>query len=987
MARILACAMALATVPLHRARAVDPEIEWRMLETEHFTIVYDSQHRLLAGAYAKYAEQAWAADSTIFHEWPRKTVVLLDDEGDVANGAALALPYSTIQAYPVLSTELSVLSDYGDSGFELMIHEYAHILTFEPTHGWLKPFRYVFGSLARPNGLLPRWYLEGLAVEMETRFSKNGRLRSPNFMAIPRAMVADGSLRKEDLSRINELFMPDWPGGSRAYLMGAMMWNEMIREKGDSIVGQLNDDYSRRVPFFINGPARERLGVGYEEILKRTYDRAEANARKQLAAIDEKGATKTDAADQAGFFNYGPAISPDGNRLAFVATTANDGELLETIERPKGSSEPFSKFKPRTLTQTQETQRISWLPDSSGFVYDSIARYSRWRHYGDLWFLRAGSDEPKRLSRGLRAREPAVSPDGKTIAFVQNGPGCTRIALLPIDGNMAGYRAIFAPALGVRASRPEFLSDKELLFTLKGADGLESLRRLTLAPALLEAAPRTIAEAQRAQDAGSSTVLPETSEILADFKPLHFPKKIDAGLLFVSDRSGVSNVYLAPLSLAKARAITNVETRAITPDLDPRTRDLYFSLLASDGMKLERAEATEWERAPERPPKVGPLIDYEWPRYAAPAGDPKILEDGEYRPWRWLYPHYWIPSLYWLPGFFTAQGETGSSDPVGHHQYRLGAGYDSLTSRPAAWASYVNQNTRVPALLSASDYNEYIYAGSFSRHQTFGLGSASFFLPGLDARWKGSFGWTYQQTELGPQTVVRDGPIASVSFNDVEPKRGFQISPESGGAVSIAETRFLPERGDPEYEITDVSASWYFSKGLPRRHALAFFGNATIAPRMGAAFLGRTTIGGNYMTGWAAAEGNYSALAPQSALTMRGYPFGEFFGRNMLTGTVEYRFPISYEYHGSGVTPLFWRRWHGAVFTDVATLDGKYYDFNDRAYDNTKLGSFFFGGGVEARADITAFYSVPLTLILGAYAGSEPRATAATVTPFLGIGM
>lgn len=42
----------------------------------------------------------------------------------------------------------------------------------------MKFFKTFLGSIVAPTLLLPRWWHEGIAVEMETRFSNFGRLRS-----------------------------------------------------------------------------------------------------------------------------------------------------------------------------------------------------------------------------------------------------------------------------------------------------------------------------------------------------------------------------------------------------------------------------------------------------------------------------------------------------------------------------------------------------------------------------------------------------------------------------------------------------------------------------------------------------------------------------------------------------------------------------------------------------------------------------------------
>ena len=105
-----------------------------------------------------------------------------------------------------------------------------------------------------PNGILPRWYLEGLAVESESQFTDFGRLKSPRTFAEYRAFVEDAVLHKEDIARINETMIPSYPFGERPYILGSLLWEHMAQFGPPDVVDRLNQRYSRRFPFIINRP-------------------------------------------------------------------------------------------------------------------------------------------------------------------------------------------------------------------------------------------------------------------------------------------------------------------------------------------------------------------------------------------------------------------------------------------------------------------------------------------------------------------------------------------------------------------------------------------------------------------------------------------------------------------------------------------------------------------------------------------------------------
>jgi Tol biopolymer transport system component len=927
---------------------VDPSIQWKILESTHFSIIYDSRHQALAKAYARFAEQAFAADTQEFPEHPERTVVILDDATDSANGSATSVPYPLIDAYPVLPGSMDSIADYGNWGLELMTHEYTHILTFEPANGVFKPLRWVFGSIIRPDMLLPRWYLEGIAVEMETRYSRYGRLRSANYLSIPRSIVEENGKLNDDLGFANDVTIPEWPGGARPYLTGAMMWHEMINKYGSSkIIGLLNERYSKRFPWIIEEPVRDLLDRNYREILEDTNIKAEKKAKEQIQIVQKAGTLREELLDQEGFFNHSPIVSPDQNKMLYIAHTDNKDSILELLDRSTAPQSSFTQIKSQRLDDGSAIQRASWFPDSQRFVYDKIDSFGHYYRFSDLYVYNLAEKKEKQLTHGLRVREPVISADGKHILFAQNTPGGTQLAWT--DENGENYQLLYQPALQVRLSHPEFLSDHEVIFTIKGDETLESLQVF---------------------DLQTHTMKP----VLAQFSPAHFPHLTPQGLVFVSDRTGAANLYLAKWDLSDARAMSNTTTRLMAGEIDPRTQELFYSKLTADGPKIFVSPKESWSKAPS-PPKVASIVDADWPEYKTP--DLQVdAEEINYSSWSYLYPHYWMPFAWVLPGGAYFAASTSVSDPLEKQVYDLSVQYDTLSNRPSEYADYMNTTTRFPIQLIGEDLNEYLYGtGNIVRHTTLGMAQASSYLPSLSNKWHAGVGWEYLQTDLLGTVDVRNGPQVFLKYKDVK-QQGLEIAPERGGAFSILHTRFLPNVGNIDYEETDVVGSVYFSKWLPKHHTIAAYLNVAYAPRLHNALLGQTTT-----------STSYGATILQTPFIMRGYAPSTFIGPTIYNGSVEYHFPVSYRYHDFGTNPVFWQRTHAALFTDVTTLDGYYYSFNNGYYRPTKSSRFFVDSGVQFAFDLTLFYQAQVQLIAGAAYGFDAEASYGGIVPFLGFGL
>lgn len=953
-----------------------PEIKWEIIETPHFTILHDSSLRLLAEEYARYAESSFQLIAPVFGEWPVKTVIVIDDTTDLANGSASGVPYPTIQAYPVLPTATDPVADYGNWGFELLIHEYAHILNFEPAYGIMTPLRYTFGSIIRPNMFLPRWYSEGLAVEIETRFSSHGRLRSTNYLASIRALAEDEALKPEDIGRINEVSIPDWPGGLRPYLMGALLLDEMVRQKGVGIIKEMNLAYSSRVPFFINAPAEDRLGLNYQEILSATYVRLQSVIDKQNDLINKASQPKETPLEQSGFFNHSPTISPDGRTLAYVSKDHNQSGVKILTRTAAGSfftekvadtSEPLVQAMGEIDSKAKAVNRLSWFPNSKRLVHDGADTHNRLYFYSDLWVWDVEKKSQARLTRGLRAREPVVTPNGKAIVFVQNVPGSTQLAA--IDQNGKNLRVLYKPPFQTRVSRPEFLDEDRIVFAERdGRSGKEILKVVKVKSDTL-GLPRAIA-------------LPES--VLLDYQPAHDPRRSKEGLLFVSERSGIANIYLADANLGTVRAASNTTTRLMTPELDSQTGALYFSRLYSDGPKIAMSAANEWKKREANPPSVESILDTDWNSSAAPSQisnektspAPNPLKHQSYSALPYMLPRYWMPYVFVTPNSTMLQASTGSSDPAMRHAYSLLFSYDTVARGMSGIGSYLNQTTAIPIEISGGSLTNYILNANIKTETAIARVTGSFFLPSLTNDWSGALGWELLSTQSSNTKIERSGPVARLLYNNTK-QSGEEISPESGQSFFVEHSHYLPGLSTTEYDLTDLHVGTYFGKGwLPERHVLALFGKASIAPRL------------NYSPfGVYSQNTSYQNLPGTRTVVMRGYNTGVFIGRNLWAATAEYRFPVRYAYQSFGTRPFFLRKWHADIFIDALTLDGLAYDYTASAYSREKIGRFYYGTGGELKMDATIFYHVPLQLVFGLYYGLDPKANNIGLFPVISVGI
>gem|GEM_PF-6004985 len=957
------------------AFAAPPSIEWRRLETEHFEILFDARHEQLARIYAQHAEAAWMTLAPALRAWPDKTVILLDDSVDAANGAASGFPYPTIRLWPAAPVPGESIADIGHWSHDLFIHEYTHVLNFEPAHGLWHPLRNIFGNIVRPNILLPRWYLEGLAVEMETRYSSHGgRLRSPDFLATARAMALDGTLRREEISRVNEVSLPDHPGGARPYLLGGLLWNKLSRERL-KVVGDLNDHFAESLPFLLDPALEKQIGKSWAQLLEETYSEIEARARQdQLRVCGAQACVEGQAFGEPGFWTRSPTLSPSGDQLAFLTREHNRDAVLRLSTR---TADAWSTAERKT--DARGATRLSWLPDGRSILHDGLETFARFSERTELWRYDLDSKKRVRLSFGGRLREPTASPDGRHAFAIQLRAGGTRLVRVRLPADEAAAEREFAenspglievwhePAGEERLSWPVIWRDR-VYFIERKLDARDELWSLPLNASPAERTP--------------TRHLPQ----FTSFGFLQTSSRL--GLMFTSAQSGISNIYA--WNGEQVRPLTNTSTRAWAATHDVTRDELIYSRLDGEGSRLRRLTRADREAMPalklSELPRTAPLVEPLWPVHQPPEPDLGDLQSEEFTAARYMWPRYWMPYATLLPGGAFVSATTSVGDPIGRHTGVGQLSTDTRIGKPNVFLSYSNFTTPIRFTLMGDDAWDVL--SGLDRRSTSADLTAQFFIPGLSNSWSAALSVSRLRTELSTSgsgssasdVRLRAGPRVAIAYQDVS-QRGHEISPESGRMARLAYQRFLPDLGGISYEKTDFSIAEFLSartpglSWLPSRHALALNAQASWAPQLDRLFLGPSSI--------SLPIESQSLSSLGSTFVMRGYPSGSFIGKKILRTSAEYRLPISRPERGFGTWPLFMQRWHAAVFGDLLTLEGAVYDWEAKGYRLREVGHMYGAVGLEARLDATVLYHVPIQFTFGLHYGLDKVANPNAVYPVI----
>ena len=205
-------------------------------------IFFDSLDFLVPHAVGTFTNSLAWQRRTFGWEPTQVTGDLLKDFSDYGNGAAWSAPRNTLFldiAPPSLAFETSSTAE---RMYSLMNHELVHVATMdvqaEQDRRWRRffggkvapqsqnPESLLYSYLTVPRFNVPRWYLEGSAVFMETWMGGGiGRAQGGYDEMVFRAMVRDDARFYDPLGLVSRGILVDFQVGANAYLYGTRFFS------------------------------------------------------------------------------------------------------------------------------------------------------------------------------------------------------------------------------------------------------------------------------------------------------------------------------------------------------------------------------------------------------------------------------------------------------------------------------------------------------------------------------------------------------------------------------------------------------------------------------------------------------------------------------------------------------------------------------------------------------------------------------------------
>lgn len=937
----------ITSVTLFGQQAPPPAKSWQTLESARFQVIFDQNSQDLAEESLIALERAFTELSKHWRPPNRKIPVVLRLETDLPNGYATILPYPHIVLFPVAPGFQESIGEYHDWLYELALHELIHIFTFEQRRGLAKNLWYIFGNILTPNILLPRWWLEGVAVDGESRYSLGGRVRSAYQDAVIRSQVLDQALDSVTLPAINEFRIPSWPYGHRPYLYGSILWSELVLQSGESASGEIHHLTGGRLPYLLNSPMQKTSGgLSAEELFHASKKRVTQKAEQQVKQLQMQAPSSLHILKSSKWVEaHAPSLSPDGHTLVFIARRPNLSKAILKIERPH-LDRPFEATNAKELFSDKEELtsyglesplplpegpiahtigRISWLPDSSGFIYDLTSPTDRYHTRSDLWKFDLKSQKTHRLSKGLRAREPSVSPDGSQVAYVKLGSLSNAIEVY--DLALKKNQTWFAKKKAF-ASWPIWVNQKTLLATIKTLDG----EHLTLIrPGFEQRLPLPCPRARFANSIG--------------------PDKIHV----TCDLNGVWNVYeVSNLNALEPKIVpvTHLLTSAWTHAWDPHLDSLWLTTLDSKGFQIAFFEITPGLEPKSPLPKVSPLYSFTNELTKPPLLSQIEYNTQDYRASSYLWPQYWIPFIYTSDKSSAFLISTGGHDPLFKHQYQLSLMWDQVVSATNYNFSYLNQVTHWPFQVLALKETSYLSDPQL-KTQIELFGAAVELPTHEDPKRKTALMITKQnRTFLGSRSEQTQLSLRHNYSNTQSNPR--HATPHQGKAYA-AEVTHIQQALEPK-QILNAKASWQLY------HQGPFEWNHANKWKVSGYFLDQQRATTNFISTQSWEIGNSGA-----DFLMRGYTTGAFFAPKAVLLNYEHWFPSWRVDKGSTWAASYFHQVHFGLVTDHIAVDGFAYQNSAKNYIRVNTHDIFSSVGAETLFDFNVGYHFDIKLVLGYY--------------------
>jgi len=538
------------------------EMTWYYIQTSHFDIYFNQEGSKVAEFASGASEDALSSiEKRINYRINNRiTLILYNSQNDFQETNVTDEYLSEgIGGFTELFKNRVVLPFTGNYKM------FRHVIHHELVHAVLNDMFYG-GSIqniisSNISIRLPLWFNEGLAEYLSLGWDTNTDM-----------FIRDAAT-SEYLPDIQDL------DGYFAYRGGQAVFHYIAQKYGDEKIGELVNKIKGKANFE-NG-LKAAIGLDINELNERWKKDIKRIFWPDMALYkdpDEFSKRLTDHRKDGGFYNTSPAISPQGDKIAFISNRdfyfdvyimdANDGKKVERIIKGNRSADfeelniltPGLSWSPDGKKIALAAKRngadviyvydiaeddvsilplrfsaigtVNWAPDNNNIVFAGQSSSQ-----SDIYVYDIAKDKLVNITNDIFSdSDPSFSPDGQTIFFASDRGGYLDASSVPADFKMYAHRFSQTDLYSVQIES-------------------KKISRLTNTPNCDESSPIV-------------SVSADGDEVI-----------------FVSDKNGINNIYRKKIAPASGDSTNSVEFTAAKP-ITNSLNGLYQPTISKDGKKL-----------------------------------------------------------------------------------------------------------------------------------------------------------------------------------------------------------------------------------------------------------------------------------------------------------------------------------------------------------------------------------------------------------------
>jgi len=416
------------------------ELEWEIMETEHFIIYYHQETKRSANEAAIVSESVYQSITDLYEfELDSKTRIIIKDVDDYSNGSAYFYDNKIVIWAKPLDYDLRGSHRWMQ---DVITHEFTHIIQLgasmkyprnipgvyfqilsyeeEKREDVLYGYPNQIASYPIPGTSVPPWFAEGTAQYMYENANYD-YWDSIRDMILRDRVINDNLLTFDQMNTFGKKGI----GNESTYNQGYSLSKYIVEKYGESSLKKITNNLSNPLTYSIDKAIKKSIGISGYALYGNWKNDLEAIYKSQLKQItDTKNYT---ILEDAGTTNIHPVWSPNGEMIAYLSNRDNDFFSQTDLFIYNLADSTSKKIKSGVKTAP------SWINDSL-LVYSKISKPNKnGSKFFDLYSYNINEKKKERLTKGLRLYSPVFDKNSQVIYAINTYDGTSNILAGNID--------------------------------------------------------------------------------------------------------------------------------------------------------------------------------------------------------------------------------------------------------------------------------------------------------------------------------------------------------------------------------------------------------------------------------------------------------------------------------------------------------------------------------------------------------------------------